>query len=436
MAAATPTGHRIRIVDEQLDAVPWDADAGLVGITCMTALAPRAYEIAARFRARGVPVVLGGMHPTLCTGEALGHADAVVAGGAEGAWPRAVADAVAGRLGGVYRGAPEDGLAGLGAPRHDLIDRRRYAPVYPVEATRGCPNRCGFCAVSAFHGGAHSRRPVAEVAAELAAVADKYVLFMDDNLAADRGYARALFEALAPLGKRWMTQATLDVAEDPGFVAAAAESGCIGVFVGMETFSSGNLEAMEKGFNRIDRYRALVDAFHRNGIGVEAGIVLGFPEDGPETFARTLAALDAVGVDAVQFSIFTPLPGTPAHKRWAGRIFDWDWAHYDFHHTVFHPERMTAGQLQRGHDWITREFYRPWRIARRVGRHLARPRGWATLPFVAGVNLAYWARVRAWGIGRRGREGEAAGRDPAEAPTSRASDAHKRPARIPREQGA
>jgi radical SAM superfamily enzyme YgiQ (UPF0313 family) len=350
VAAATPPGHDISIADEQVEDIPFGADADLVGITCMTALAPRAYEIAAALRARGIPVALGGMHPTLCPEEALAHADAVVVGEAENIWPRVVTDAAAGRLGGLYRAPAPPDLAGLAAPPRHLLRPGRYAMLHAIQATRGCPHHCAFCAVSAFSGASQRRRPVGDVAREAADLPGRRMLFVDDNLTADPDYALDLCRALEPLNKRWMTQSTLAVADNPDLVAALARAGCIGLFVGLETFSTDNLASVGKSFHSVAHYRSAIETLHRHGIGVEAGIVFGFDHDDPGVFARTLAVLDELRVDMIQASILTPLPGTPAFGKMRDRITDTDWSHYDFHTAVFRPARMTAEQLQAGHD--------------------------------------------------------------------------------------
>jgi len=399
VAAETPEGAEVTVADEQVDEIPWEGPWDLVGITAMTAAAPRAYEIADAFRSRGVPVVLGGMHPTFLPAEALAHADAVVAGEAEGLWPRVVADAAAGRLRGVYRAPAPHDLVGLRRPPRHLVRGGRYATLQAVQATRGCPHRCAFCSVSAFHGGLHRRRPVAEVVAEVAALPDRFFLLVDDSLVADPDYARELFEALVPLRKHWMSQVTLKITDDPELVRLAARAGCVGVFVGLETFSESALEGVEKGFNRVEEYRERIRILHAAGIGVEAGVVLGFDADGPETFSRTLRLLDDLEVDMIQVSVLTPLPGTPFFAAMEGRLLDRNWAHYDYHHVVFQPRRLSPEALQAGHDWLTREFYRPWRIARRLARLALRPHGLRCLPYGAAINLAYLGRVLRWRIG-------------------------------------
>ncbi len=397
VAAASPADADVRIVDEQIDDIPWEADVDLVGITCMTALAPRAYEIADRFRRRGIPVVLGGMHPTLCPEEAVQHADAIVAGEAEGTWPKVLEDARQGRLGGIYwNDAPS--LAGLKTPPRHLLAPHQYAPVSAVQATRGCPHGCDFCAIAAFSRRTQRQRPVDEVIAEVQDLPTRWFIFVDDNLTADRTYARRLFAALRPLGKRWVTQSTLSIADDPELVRMMADAGCVGIFAGLETFNSDNLGSVNKTCHRVDQYRAAIQLLHQHGMTVEAGIVFGFDGDGPDVFRRTLATLDDLEVDVVQVSIFTPLPGTPRAALLDERIFDRDWAHYDFHHAVFRPANMSARDLQAGHDWVTREFYRPRRIRRRLWRHLRRPGAWASLIYLAAINFAYFGRTWHWQI--------------------------------------
>jgi radical SAM superfamily enzyme YgiQ (UPF0313 family) len=309
-------------------------------------------------------------------------------------WPQVLADAKAKRLHGVYRSPSPPDLAALKALPRQLLDRQRYATVQTVQATRGCPHGCDFCSVAAFSHRTQRRRPIPEVIREIADLPARFFVFIDDNLVADRDYARQLFRAMAPLKKRWITQATLSMADDLSLLQAAADAGCLGVFVGLESFSAANLEAVSKTCNQVARYREWIRRFHQHGIG----IVFGFPGDRPPVFARTLRLLEELGVDVILVSIFTPLPGTPRFAAMKERLLDRNWAHYDFHHVVFEPWAMSAESLQAGHDWITREFYRPWRIVRRVWRHLWRPRAWACLPYLAAVNLAFYGRTVRWHI--------------------------------------
>lgn len=398
VAAVTPSDVEVKIIDEQIEDIPWRDQFDLVGITCMTALAPRAYEIAAKFRKRNIPVVLGGVHPTLCHKDAAMHADAVVVGDAEGVWETVLADARKGMLKKIYYNDPFPDLKGLKHVPRDLLNRDSYSTINAVQATRGCPNGCEFCSVAAFHKQTQRQRPVEDVITEISRIADKFFILVDDNLTADREYAARLFKALVPLNKFWISQSSIAIADDPDFVGLAAESGCVGLFVGIETFSDANLHGVDKAFNKVEKYREAIRLFHAHGISVEAGIVFGFDNDQPEVFQDTLSLLDKLEVDVIQVSIFTPLPGTKAFGRLSDRIFDKNWSHYDFHNVVFRPKHMSVEDLQNGHDWITRKFYSPWRIVRRLYRHAKRPRSFAALPYLAAVNMAYLGRVLNWDI--------------------------------------
>jgi radical SAM superfamily enzyme YgiQ (UPF0313 family) len=398
VGAESPPNVKIKLIDEQVDEVPWDTPFDLVGITCMTAAAPRAYKIADHFRKRSIQVVLGGMHPTFCPEEAGQHADAIVLGEAEGIWSEVVADARNRCLKPIYSHKHISTLKGLKHPPRHLLTGNKYKTIHAVQATRGCTNLCDFCAVSAFYQATHRKRPIEEVISEINEMPSKFFIFTDDNLTADKHYASQLFEALIPLRKRWVTQTTIDIADDLALVRLASKAGCVGIFIGLETFSVRNLEAVNKGFNRVDKYKKGIKVLHSNGIGVEAGIVFGFDHDDPNVFEQTLRVMDELKIDAAQISIFTPLPGTPHFNSMKKRIINTDWSYYDFHHAVFQPHNMSAQDLKDGHDWVTSRFYSLGRIIKRAWRYILRPRGLRTLVFFLSVNLAYYGRIRLWKI--------------------------------------
>lgn len=378
VAALTPPEHEVRIIDENVEPVDLDADCDLVGLTFMTALAPRAYEIAHEFRSRGKIVVGGGYHPTLCPDEAARHFDSIVIGDAEGAWQRLLQDIGAGCLRNTYSGAPADACAGAGTfsvpgPRRDLLRRtaRHYVTVNAVQTTRGCRHGCRYCSITAFHRRTHRQRAIPEVLEELRSIPRDFI-FVDDNIAADREYAASLFRAIAPLGKRWVSQCSIEVADDPAFLRLMHDAGCRGLFIGIETTNRDNLAEMGKSFNNNAAYHERIARIHGAGIGIVAGIIVGLDHDDTAVFERTLRFLQETGIDAVQVNILTPLPGTPLFKEMqdSGRVSDRDWGHYDFRHVVFRPLRMSASELQGGADWLYAQFYRLDRIILRFARAL------------------------------------------------------------------
>ena len=373
VAALTPPEHQVRIVDENVEPLDYDTDCDLVGITFMTALAPRAYEIAAQFRRRGKLVVGGGYHATLCPNDAAPHFDALVLGDAEGAWEQLIADAQNGTLRKIYRhisspaACPGDASLEFRTPlpRRDLLQHtaRHYATIHAVQAGRGCRHNCRYCSVTVFHGRQYRRRPISDVLNELRTVPRNFI-FVDDNIIADRDYALELFRAMAPLGKRWVSQSSVLLADDPELLRLAHAAGCRGLFIGIETASDDNLAAVNKQFNHSDSFTSRLRRIRRAGIGVIAGMIVGMDADTTAVFRKTLQFLQANAIDAVQLNILTPLPGTPlyADMARAGRITDRDWSHYDYRHVAFQPARMTATELQAGADWLYAQFYRLDRI--------------------------------------------------------------------------
>ncbi len=395
VAALSPRDAKVTVIDEQVENIP-DDNFDLVGITAMTALAPRAYELSAQFRARGIPVVMGGFHATLNPQEVLEHVDAIVEGPATGAWERVCEDVRHGRLQRRYRG-DSDAPFPKRLPR-ELLASRHYQSVNATVATMGCRNHCHFCSINAFHGGNRFTRPVADVVAEVAEFSKGLFVFVDDNLTQDRAYALELFRTLAPLKRHWVVQASIAIAEDAELVSAMADGGCMGVFVGLETFSAEALAQQDKEFNKPQQYRDAVRTLHRNGMFVEAGVIVGFDADQRTVFRDTLRLLDWAGIDAIQLAILTPLPGTPLYTAMKERIIDDNWEHYDYRHAVFTPKNMTAAELQDGADWMVSAFYSPGRMVRRFCRWVAMPRGLRTCVYPLALNLAYYGRVRRFRI--------------------------------------
>lgn len=371
LAALTPSPADIdvRVVDESVERVPLDHPADLVGISAITGCAPRAYALAAHFRARGAKVVLGGVHVTILPGEARPHADAIVVGRAEGAWPRVVEDFRAGRLQPLYveEPLPGDLLVGVPTPRREIQRRWRYNVPDTVQATRGCRRACDFCSVPTVWP-RYLRRPVADVVADVRAARGRYLCFNDVSLVEDREYALELFAALAPLGKRWGGLATIEVARDPVLLDAMARSGCVYLLVGFESARPSTLGTIHKAFNRTVDYAEAVRQMHGRGISVQGCFVFGFDEDTTATFADTVALVDELRVDIPRFSLYTPYPGTPLFARLLGegRILSFNWNDYDTMHAVIQPRKMELVELWAGFKWAYRETFRWRRVAGRA----------------------------------------------------------------------
>ena len=377
VAAATPEGFETDLCDEGFGPVDLDDPADVVAITGMTAQAVRAYEIADAFRSRGKTVVMGGFHASNMPAEALEHVDAVVVGEAEAVWPKLLADWRQGRLEKVYRA---DGLidtADIPVARRTIFDGKGYLLTNTVQTTRGCPYDCEFCSVTAYFGRKYRKRPVDAVLAELEGMRKRgsYAFFVDDNIVVDRSYSLRLFRGMKGLGMKWLSHASLDLAEDPELLAAAGEAGCIGLFVGFETLDEAALAAMGKKTNHVATYVESARKLRDHGIGILGSFVLGWDGDGPEVFERTFRFCEEARLEAAIFPILTPYPGTKVRERLVaeGRILTNDWRDYDMEHVTFRPKGMTVEQLQRGYDELTRRFYSFGSMWRRLGLHRSLP---------------------------------------------------------------
>ncbi len=403
VAALTPKDCEVKIVDENVEFLDFDDPADLVGITFMTALAPRAYQIAHEFKMRGVPVVAGGYHPTFCPEEVAMHFDSVVIGEAEGNWERVVEDARSGKLKKFYRQSGPCDPAAIPIPRRELTASTagQYVTVNALQTGRGCKNSCRYCSITTFHKHQHRSRPMEMVLDELRQL-PRDIMFIDDNLIADREFITKLLREIIPMKKRWVTQCSIDVADSPELLDLMKRAGCIGLFIGIESLSAKNMAEFDKPFNLPSRYKARIAKIHVAGINVFASIIVGGDNDDISVFNRMLHFLQEVHADGLQLNIMTPLPGTPLFETMNrdGRVTDYDWSKYDFRHVVMQPKLMSRLGLQDGADGLYLAFYRLDRVVLRALRTLWRS-GWVEAWVVLMLNMTYRYDNRREGLAKR-----------------------------------
>lgn len=380
LAALTPPGVECRLYDDRLESIPFDEPTDLAAITVEIYTARRAYEIAAEFRRRGVPVVLGGFHPTLVPGECLEHGDAICRGDAESYWSRVVEDAARGQLQRVYEAAPGGAPQPRGLlPRRELFRGKRYLPLTLMQFGRGCRFTCNFCAIASFFERTHVTRPVADMIAEISAQERRTLFFVDDNLVANWDAAKELMRALIPLRVRWVSQGSLDMTRDPELMDLMEASGCIGHVIGFESVQPGSLRSMSKLQNLNaggwDRYNAACEVLRRHHLQTWASFTLGHDQDTLESIRDTLAFAMRQKFCFAAFNILMPYPGTPLYDRLAaeGRLLwggKW-WLHpgYRFNHAAFVPARMTAAELTA----VALECRTRWNSAAAIFRRLWEP---------------------------------------------------------------
>ncbi len=373
VAALTPPEVEVSLTDENVTGIDFQQETDLVGITALTGTAQRAYEIADTFRARGVKVILGGIHPSVLPEEASQHADAVVIGEAEGIWSNLIEDFKANKLQRVYRQCELPSLLGLPIPRRDLFTEAAYFLRHTISTTRGCPYSCSFCSVTSFFGYTYRCRPVEEVLKELETFNERKLIgFVDDNIVGNPKFAKELFRALVPYKIKWVGQASVTIGRDDELLKLAAASGCQGLLIGFESLSPANVAAVGKRINVVDEYENVIRKIHSHGIAIHGFFIFGFDEDDEDIFKRTVRFAQKMRLETAQFNCLVPYPGTALCESLekAGRIVTKDWSQYGYN-LVFEPKPMSREMLQKGSDWAWREFYsipsiwRRLRVARR-----------------------------------------------------------------------
>ncbi len=388
LAARVPPNWEVLHVDEDAEGINWNIEADVVGITFHTPSAYHAYDIARRFRSRGVFIVMGGPHVTLLPEEASQFADVIFIGEAEGLWEDFLKSFESGSYLRVYQQTSVPSLRNIPTARKDLFHRRDYTNGV-LFTTRGCPNHCDFCVIAVMYRHKLRKRPVAEIAAEYASFRGKVIIFWDDNIAGDVKYAKELFRAIAPFQKWWSSQASIHAGRDDEFLEAAAASGCKQLFLGLESISQLSMTETNKGFNRVEEYFQIVERIHSHGIAVQAGIIFGFDHDTPAIFKDTLDFLEEAGIQNATFNILTPFPGTPLFRKMEteGRILTRDWRKYNSRaDVVYQPKQMSVKELLSGFRYANERFYSLPSMAKRLSRSSVQL--WWTLP----LNLAYGYR--------------------------------------------
>lgn len=361
-------------IDEGISDIDTDLDVDLIGITVITGTAVRAYELAKIFRNRGITVVMGGPHVTLAPEDAQPHADSIVIGYAEDEWPRLLRDFAAGNLKPRYTQSPKLSLANRPLPDRSVLPNSRYLTSNVFEATRGCVHNCDFCVVPAAWGRKPLHKPVELVIEDIRNQKAKQAIFVDLNLIAHKDYAAELFEALIPLKIQWYGLATTILCDDIPLLDLAAQSGCRGLLMGLESISQVNLRASHKAFNSPDDYRQVVERLHVRRIALQGCFVFGLDDDTPEVFLKTAKFAVEAKIDLPRFAIVTPFPGTALYHRLESeqRILTKNWELYDGQHAVFQPAHMTVNELMRGTEQAWKYAYRWSSIASRL-RHTAAP---------------------------------------------------------------
>jgi radical SAM superfamily enzyme YgiQ (UPF0313 family) len=412
LARLVPKEHEVEIIDEVFGTEDTETFLtperyDLVGVTAYTSGAPRAYEIASVCRQRGIKTIMGGPHAWACPDEAARHFDSVAIGECDEIWPEILRDAAADNLKPRYQGTLSSLEAtGLGRADQAIEPLNGKYSISAIQTSRGCPVGCEFCSVTRFNGAAIRRRDIALVIEEWNRTPRKVVFIVDDNFfgvgPGHAEWAKELLRAIARHGKKriWFGQTTINMGDDAEGLRLAYRAGCRSMLIGFETFNEETLKRYHKGINskNLSRYRTLIRGFHKAGISVFGAFIIGSDEDTPQAVADTALAAVRIGIDIIQITNLTPLPGTKMFERLraAGRLraveYPQDWERYTFSETVYDPESMTARELDETiyelrHGAATRRW-----VWKRAFRTLVHTRSLTTAMFVFETNRG-WKRM-------------------------------------------
>lgn len=356
IAALTPEDTEIKIIDRNYDAIDYNENYDLVGISAMTQQATEAYEIADEFKKRGVTVVMGGIHATVMPEEAKAHCDSVFVGEAEHTWPVFIKDFKQNKISRFYENKRPVDLTRIPIPRYDLLKKENYKVIW-MQTSRGCPRDCEFCAASKVYGHKFRHKSIKQILDEVRIIKniwpDARIDFSDDNFFVDRKFSERIIKEFKKLDFKWFAQTDVSIAKDEAFLESLRDAGCTTLFIGFESISKDSLKQIDKNdwkLNQLPSYQQTIKIIQSKGIGVVGAFMIGLDGDNVETIDELIDFIIDNNIFFPQITISTPLPGTRLYERlkMENRILNKPWRDYTFLEVTFMPKKMTIEDLQNG----------------------------------------------------------------------------------------
>lgn len=317
LAALLPDDWEAEIIIETLEDIPYDTDASVIGIGGMGHAAKRGIEIGQEFKKMGKIVLAGGMMASLSPELIEGLCDSVIIGDAEGVFHQVIKDIENGTLKPRYH-QPLEKLS-YPLPRYDLLKGKRLGDFLPVNAGRGCTNRCTFCSIFGVYKGNYIKREIPEVIRDIKYIKSlgyKKFLLIDDNIVSEPEYMKKLLTEVKELNMKWMSQCAITIAQDDELLQLAAESGCITLSFGLESINPESLKHVNKEWANPDDYLSIIKKVTDAGIDIASEMIVGIDTDTRESLLSTIEFIDKAKIMAPKFYILTPVPGTEMYKEY------------------------------------------------------------------------------------------------------------------------
>lgn len=364
VAALTDNSFEVKYIDENFTDISYDEAFDLVCLSPVAQQVSNAYNVASKFREKGIPVVMGGIHASVLPQEVKENADCVVIGEAEEIWNELIQDFKSGMLRPFYKSDKQCNLEKSPIPRYSILENPSKYKLIPVQVTRGCPHDCEFCASSKLYGKEYRHKSVQQIVNEINAIKEiwksTFIYFTDDNMLVDRKFTKELLKALIPLKIRWFAFSDISIGEDEELLSLLSKSGCVQITFGLESLSSDNLSIISKWKQRkLSQYPELIKKIQSYGIGAFGSFVVGLDNDDITVFERIRNFVIENNLFGTSFTILTPFPGTRLYQKFVeeNRIIDRCWDHYTCFNVVYRPKLMTVEELNEGFKWLYKEVY-------------------------------------------------------------------------------
>jgi radical SAM superfamily enzyme YgiQ (UPF0313 family) len=356
LAALTPKGYTLRYIDENHETVSFDEQFDLVAITAMTQQAERAFYIGDEFKKRKIKVIIGGIHASILPNEVIPHADSVVVGEAEYIWQKILEDLKVDKLQQIYYSEKEVNLVDSPIPRYDLLNPKYYKYIW-IQASRGCPHDCEYCASSKLFGKTYRLKSIDQIVNEINFIKsifpEKAISFADDNLFVLREHAFALVKKLHDLKIIWQAQTDIGIGEDNEMLEMARRGGCSLLFIGLESLTEESLRGLDRQnwkLKKLKNYSRDIQNIQRSGIGVMGSFIVGLDGDDSTVFDKIGEFVIENNLFNVNINILTPLPGTRLRERLEkeNRLLPLGWEKHTGWNVTFIPKKITIGEIESG----------------------------------------------------------------------------------------